>query len=125
MNDSKRQMRASMKQEKEGMEALGGQRHGGSGAAWSRKGDGRVNANRWTDLKHTLVEFKMTGKKSISLKSADLEKITNEAILEGRVALLGIRLNGRDYIVLDSNDYEEMVHAIEQLTEQLEGEGSL
>lgn len=115
MNEYKRQMRASMKQESEQMESLGGKRHGGSGAAWSRKGDGRVNASKWTDLKHALVEFKMTGKKSISLKAADLEKITNEAILEGRVALLGIRLNDRDYIVMEHNDYEEMVHVIQQL----------
>lgn len=117
MNNYKRQMRASMKQENEVLGSLGGKRHGGSGAAWSRKGDGRVNGAHWTDPNHALVECKMTGKKQITIKADVVEKIVTEAVLEGRVALLGIRLNGRDYILMEQPDYEELRDAVQRLDE--------
>jgi hypothetical protein len=109
VNEYKQQMRASMKQEKTQIEALGGKRHGGSGAAWSRKGDGRVNGAHWTDPGHALVEFKRTGKKQFTIKADEVEKIVSEAIMEGRAALFGIELNSRHYILMEQADYEELV----------------
>ncbi len=60
---------------------VGGKRNAGSGAFWSRKGDVRSE-----DL---LIEHKWTGKASVSVKAAVLEKIVKEAILDSRMPVLG------------------------------------
>jgi len=83
---------------------FGGQRTAASGAFWSRKGDVRTQ-----DL---LIEHKWTGKKSFSIKSAELEKITTEAILDGRIPVLGFHLNGQDYVILGEEDFHELRNAI-------------
>lgn len=77
-----------------------GSRTAASGAFWSRKGDVRTD-----DL---LIEHKWTGKKSFSITRAVLDKISSEAIMDGRMPVLGIHLDGKDYIVLDENDFFEM-----------------
>lgn len=79
---------------------MGGQRTAASGAFWSRKGDVRTD-----DL---LIEHKYTGKKSISLTSAVLGKIRTEAIMDGRMPVLAFHLDGRDYVVIDENDFIAM-----------------
>jgi len=71
-----------------------------SGAFWSRKGDVRSQ-----DL---LVEHKWTGKKSKTITAAELEKITNEAIMDGRTPVFGIHLNGEDYVILLETDFLEL-----------------
>jgi hypothetical protein len=79
---------------------VGGSRTAASGAFWSRKGDVRS-----ADL---LIEHKFTGKKQTTLKSDVLRKITREAILDGRMPVLGVHLDGEDYVVLLENDFLEM-----------------
>lgn len=79
---------------------VGGSRNAGSGAFWSRKGDVRSD-----DL---LIEHKWTGKKSFTMKSSVLEKIVEEAILDGRTPVLGFSLNNENYIVLTEDDFLEM-----------------
>ena len=79
---------------------IGGSRTAASGAFWSRKGDVRS-----ADL---LIEHKFTGKKQTTLKSDVLRKITREAILDGRMPVLGIHLDGEDYVVLLEDDFLEM-----------------
>lgn len=116
VNDSRRRTKDSQRQERESMERMGGQRHGGSGAAWSRKADGRVNRNDWTSAAHSLVEFKRTDKQSISLKKADLRKITDEAMMEGRIPLLGVEIDGDAYIVMEESHYMELRDAAEVRT---------
>jgi len=90
----------SLKHEKRLEKALGGKRSAASGAFWSRKGDVRT-----PDL---LIEHKWTGKKSFTLKSDVLEKIVMEAILDSRVAVLGIHLNGKNYVLLEEHDFMEL-----------------
>ena len=90
----------SLKHEKRLEKALGGQRSAGSGAFWSRKGDVRTN--------DFLIEHKWTGKKSFTLKSDVLEKIVMEAILDSRIAALGISLNGKNYVLLEEHDFIEL-----------------
>jgi Holliday junction resolvase len=90
----------SQKHEKRLEKALGGKRTAASGAFWSRKGDVRTN-----DL---LIEHKWTGKKSFSVKSDVLEKIVTEAILDGRTPVLGVHLNGEDYVLLTEYDFIEL-----------------
>jgi uncharacterized protein YhfF len=90
----------SQKHEKRIAKAIGGQTTAASGAFWSRKGDVRS-----ADM---LVEHKWTGKKSKTISSAELKKITNEAIMDGRLPVFGIHLDGEDYVVLLETDFLEI-----------------
>jgi Holliday junction resolvase len=87
---------------------LGGQRTAASGAFWSRKGDVRTE-----DL---LIEHKWTGKKSFTVKSDIIEKIVTEAIMDGRTPVLGISLNGRNYVILEEEDFHEMRNKLKETT---------
>lgn len=104
----------SQKHEKRLAKAVGGQRNVASGAFWFRKGDVRSQ-----DL---LIEHKWTGKKSFTLKSDVLEKITTEALLNSRTPVLGISLNDINYVILDENDFltmrEFLLQCIEEHTEE-------
>jgi hypothetical protein len=93
----------SQKHEERLAKLLDGQRTAASGAFWQRKGDVRSE-----DL---LVEHKWTGKKSFSLSSDVLEKIVKEAILDYRTPVLGISLNGKNYVLLVEDDFLEMYEA--------------
>jgi len=104
----------SLKHEKRLAKAVRGQRNVASGAFWFRKGDVRSQ-----DL---LIEHKWTGKKSFTLKSDILEKITTEALLDSRTPVLGISLNDINYVVMDENDFltmrEFLLQCIEEHTEE-------
>lgn len=90
----------SQKHEKRIAKKLGGSVNAASGAFWSRKGDVRS-----VDL---LIEHKFTGKKQTTVKSDVLKKIVREAILDGRMPVLGIHLDGENYVVLLEDDFIEM-----------------
>lgn len=90
----------SKKHERRLAKLVGGSRNAGSGAFWSRKGDVRSD-----DL---LIEHKWTGKKSFTMKSAVLEKIVTEAILDGRTPVLGFSLNNQNYVVLTEDDFMDL-----------------
>lgn len=90
----------SQKHEKRIAKRIGGKRNAASGAYWQRKGDVRSD-----DL---LIEHKYTGKKQTTIKSEVLKKIMREAILDGRIPVLGIHLDGEDYVILTEHDFIEM-----------------
>lgn len=90
----------SRKHENRLAKKIGGKRTAASGAYWSRKGDVRSD-----DL---LIEHKYTGKKQTTIKSDVLKKIMREAILDGRTPVLGIHLDGEDYVILTEHDFIEM-----------------
>ena len=90
----------SRKHENRLAKKIGGSRTAASGAYWQRKGDVRSD-----DL---LIEHKYTGKKQTTIKSEVLKKIMREAILDGRTPVLGIHLDGEDYVVLSEHDFLEM-----------------
>ena len=90
----------SLKHEKRIAKKVGGQTTAASGAFWSRKGDVRSE-----DL---LIEHKYTGKKQTTIKSDVLKKIMREAILDGRMPVLGIHLDGENYVILLEDDFLEM-----------------
>jgi len=94
----------SQKHEKRIAKAIGGSTTAASGAFWSRKGDVRNDT--------LLVEHKWTGKKSKTIQSAELKKITNEAIMDGRTPIFGIHLDGEDYVILLEHDFMEMVNKL-------------
>lgn len=97
----------SQKHEKRIAKAVGGQTTAASGAFWSRKGDVRS-----ADL---LIEHKWTGKKTKTISALELEKITNEAIMDGRTPVFGIHLNGEDYVILLETDFLEMARDLGKL----------
>jgi hypothetical protein len=90
----------SKKHENRLAKLVGGTTNAASGAFWSRKGDVRSD-----DL---LIEHKWTGKKQVTVKSDVLEKIVREAILDGRMPVLGFYLNGQNYVALTEDDFLEM-----------------
>jgi hypothetical protein len=90
----------SQKHEKRIAKAIGGQTTAASGAFWSRKGDVRSET--------LLIEHKWTGKKSKTISSAELKKITTEAIMDGRTPVFGIHLDGEDYVILLETDFLEL-----------------
>lgn len=95
----------SRKHEKRLAKAIGGSVNAASGAFWSRKGDVRN--------KELLIEHKWTGKKQVTIKSEVLKKITTEAILDGRTPVLGIHLDGQNYVVLGEEDFFELLNSIQ------------
>ena len=90
----------SQKHEKRIAKAIGGQTTAASGAFWSRKGDVRSET--------LLIEHKWTGKKTKTISAAELQKISNEAIMDGRLPVFGIHLDGEDYVILMETDFLEM-----------------
>jgi len=92
----------SRKHENRLAKAIGGSRTAASGAFWSRKGDVRSE--------ELLIEHKWTGKKSKTIQSAELKKITTEAIMDGRIPVFGLHLDGEDYVVMLETDLLELVH---------------
>ena len=95
----------SRKHEDRLAKAIGGSRTAASGAFWSRKGDVRSQ--------ELLIEHKWTGKKSKTIQSAELKKITTEAIMDGRMPVFGLHLDGEDYVVLLETDLLELVQKID------------
>jgi hypothetical protein len=98
----------SQKHEKRIAKAVGGQTTAASGALWSRKGDVRSET--------LLIEHKWTGKKSKTIQSAELRKITTEAIIDGRLPVFGIHLDGEDYVILMETDFLEMWNKLNDTT---------
>ena len=96
------------------MRRLGGVRHAGSGNG-SQKGDGRANGARWHDPDHIIVEYKRTDKRQITLKAVDLEQIFAQGLVTGRTPVFGIEVGGREYTVLETGDYEELVDLVKSL----------
>jgi len=95
----------SLKHEKRLAEKIGGSRTAASGAFWSRKGDVRND--------ELLIEHKWTGKKQVTIKSEVLKKITTEAILDSRTPVLGLHLDGENYVVLLEEDFFELRNSIQ------------
>jgi hypothetical protein len=90
----------SQKHEKRLAKKINGSRNAASGAFWSRKGDVRND--------ELLIEHKWTGKKTKTISSTELKKITNEAIMDGRLPVFGIHLDGIDYVILLETDFLEI-----------------
>lgn len=92
-------IKRSRAQEVRGAALHGGTRNAASGALPVRKNDVRVQHEY-------LIEYKRTDKQSITIKLSDLEDVRRNALLEGRSALFGIEIGGRDYILAEAHIYE-------------------
>lgn len=95
----------SRKHENRLAKTVGGSRTAASGAFWSRKGDVRSDT--------LLIEHKWTGKKTKTIQSAELKKITTEAIMDGRIPVFGMHLDGEDYVIMLETDLLEIVQKLD------------
>lgn len=97
-------MKASKRQENRSAKIYKGSRNAGSGSGWLRKNDVRTH-----DL---LIENKLTNnEKSYSIKAKELQELTQRAILEDRLAVLQFDLGGRHYVILNEDDFQEIIGA--------------
>lgn len=93
----------SIKQEKRTAAAYKGSRNVMSGAGWVRKADVRTE--------DYMIENKAKikpGAKSFTVKDQDMRDLTKRAILEGRVPVWQVDINGNRYVVLNEDDFLEM-----------------
>lgn len=92
----------SQRQEKLLARNLGGTVNAGSGNQWLRKGDVRTDDE--------LFELKITSAKSYSLKDAELEKLTNQALVDGRIPIFMVefKTTGNAWVIMSKDDYLEM-----------------
>lgn len=92
-------MKASKKQELRSAKIYKGSRNAGSGSGWLRKNDVRTH--------ELLIENKLTNnEKSYSIKSKDLQELTQRAVIEDRIPVLQFDLAGRHYVVLVEQDFQ-------------------
>jgi hypothetical protein len=99
----KRIMKASRKQEKRTADTYKGSRNAGSGSGWIRKNDVRSAT--------FLFENKLThNEKTYSVKYTDLRDLQNRAINEDRVPVLQFDLGGKRYVILNEDDFLEMIN---------------
>lgn len=91
----------SQKHEKRLAARYDGSTNAGSGSFWSRKGD--IRAARF------VIEHKYTGaKKSISIKAEWLKTIRNIGLMESKMPILAFHLDGKNYFILDEDDFDEL-----------------
>jgi len=96
--------KVSKAQEKRTAETYRGSRNVMSGAGWNKKADVRTE--------DFLIENKAKlskDAKSYTLKLADLRKLRKQAILDDRIPLFQIDMGGHRYVVLDEDDFLEMI----------------
>jgi hypothetical protein len=89
----------SQKQERAFSRMVGGSLNSGSGNGWLRKADVRTEKE--------LFELKITDKKSYSLKDAELDKLTDQALIDGRIPVFMVEFKstGNSWVILSKNDY--------------------
>lgn len=95
-------MKASKKQENRSAKIYNGSRNAGSGSGWLRKNDVRTH--------ELLIENKLTNnEKSYSIKSKDLQELTQRAILEDRLPVLQFDLGGKHYVIINEDDFQMLI----------------
>lgn len=92
-------LRDSQRQESRLATKLGGSVNSGSGNGWIRKGDVRTEEE--------LFELKITSNKSYSLKDAELEKLTDQALVDGRIPIFMVefKATGNAWVIMSKDDY--------------------
>lgn len=92
----------SQRQERNLARNTNGTVNAGSGNQWLRKGDVRTEKELW--------ELKITDKKSYALKDADLEKNSNQALVDGRIPifLVEFKTTGNEWVILSKDDFLDL-----------------
>lgn len=94
----------SQAQEKRVAKITGGTLNAGSGNGWRRKADVRSGGRQGL-----LWEMKTTGKRQMTIKADDLEKVRKEAWSDGRMPVFHIEIGDRRYVILEEADFLEML----------------
>jgi len=98
----RRIMKASRKQEDRTANRYKGSRNAGSGSGWLRKNDVRSD--------NLLIENKLTeNTKSYSIKFKELDELRQRAILDDRLPVLQFDLGGRNFVILNEDDFLAMI----------------
>lgn len=89
----------SQRQERRLAKELTGTVNSGSGNGWVRKGDVRTE--------YELFELKITDAKSYSLKDAELDKLTTQALVDGRLPIFMVQFKttGNEWVIMSKDDY--------------------
>lgn len=89
----------SQKQERAFSRMVGGSLNSGSGNGWIRKADIRTEDE--------LFELKITDAKSYSLKDAELQKLSDQALVDGRIPVFMIEFKstGNKWVIMSEDDY--------------------
>jgi hypothetical protein len=96
----------SKAQENRTAKRYGGSRNAMSGAGWMRKGD--VRTDRFM-FENKLRMRDSKSPKSYTLKSDDLVKLSREAAMDGRIPVMQLDLDGRQYVILREDDFHELI----------------
>lgn len=103
LNDRKRILKASKKQEERTANRYRGSRNAGSGSGWLRKNDVRAE--------NLLIENKLTeNAKSYTVKFKELDELRQRAILDDRLPVLQFDLGGRNFVILTEDDFLTMIN---------------
>lgn len=94
-----RRLQRSRQQEARGARLHGGRVQPGSGNGATHKGDVKTEKS--------LIEYKRTDGKQLTIKLEWLEKVRRESLVIGRTQLFGFELGGRDYVVMEAADLPE------------------
>lgn len=86
-------------QERKGARDYSGTQNSGSGNGWIRKADIRTEFET--------VEFKTTTKSTFTVRSAELRKLWDYALVDGRRPVFEVEFanDGVTCVILDKNDY--------------------
>src|SRR6267142_34725 len=92
-------LKDSQKQERAFSHMVGGSLNSGSGNGWLRKADVRTEKE--------LFELKITDKKSYALKDTELEKLSDQALIDGRIPVFMVEFKstGNSWVILSKEDY--------------------
>ena len=87
-------------QEKDIAKRRGGARNGGSGSGWRRRNDVREGRT-------ILWEAKQTSGVSISVKASDWSNLRKNAMMEGMMPALALRIGDTNLVVIAQDDFDE------------------
>jgi hypothetical protein len=89
----------SQRQERRLAIQWGGSVNSGSGSGWIRKSDVRTE--------HELIEAKITGAKSYSLKDQELQNNYDYALMDGRIPIFMVEFQGtgNKWVIMQFDDY--------------------
>lgn len=89
--------RRSKLQERRAADQYGGSVSPGSGNGWIRKADVRTP--------NYLIECKTTTKESYSIKKETWETLNKQAIVDGRIPVMIVDINGKTLMIADPEDF--------------------
>lgn len=92
----------SQRQENRLAKELDGSVNSGSGNGWIRKSDVRTEEE--------LFELKITSAKSYALKDAELQKNSDQALMDGRIPIFMVefKTTGNSWVIMSKDDYLEL-----------------